>query len=209
MKTDPNGSGGKAGDNGSTQKVSAGVCTCTAPQIRRYLSRISGPLLDKVDIHIEMEHKGAPASRYSRRKGENSEDVRARVVKARLRQGARPGRVHQLNARLKGKRLRDACPLDAGAQGYLDAAVEQFSLSRSRLESMLRVARTIADLEGSDGIETHHIEEAINYRPHLSTLTDTVLALNIVWADRVRADQGYSVRFMQRGMQRHGLALEA
>jgi magnesium chelatase family protein len=99
----------------------------------------------------------------TRRKSESSCEVQKRVVAARERQRARPGKG--LNARLKGKKLRDASPLDAGAQAAFDAAVEQFSLSRSRLEALLRVARTIADLEGRDGIETHHIEEAINYRP--------------------------------------------
>ena len=136
------------------------ACTCTAPQIRRYLSSVSGPLLDRIDIHIEVGPEGHVRTR---RKSECSREVQKRVVAARERQRARPGKL--LNARLKGKKLRDASPLDAGAQEAFDAAVEQFSLSRSRLEALLRVARTIADLEGRDGIETLHIEEAINYRP--------------------------------------------
>lgn len=70
----------------------------------------------------------------------------------------------RLNAPLRGKTLRSVCPLDEDAQGALSTAAEQFSLSRSRLESLLRVSRTIEDLEGCEGIETKHVDEAINYR---------------------------------------------
>jgi magnesium chelatase family protein len=81
------------------------------------------------------------------------------VWKRQVRRGPK------LNARLRGKALREVCKITDATQKSIEEAREQFSFSRSRTDSLLRVARTVADLEGCDGIETHHIEEAVNYRP--------------------------------------------
>jgi magnesium chelatase family protein len=140
---------------------SAVACTCTAPEIRRYLSKISGPLLDRIDICIEVH--GLPArARELALPGEDSRTVRARVVATRARQARRGPK---LNAKLRGRALRDACKITEATQKSIEEAKAQFSFSQSRTDSLLRVARTIADMVGSEAVEKWHFEEAVNYRP--------------------------------------------
>ncbi len=145
-------------------KAESKPCTCTAPQIRRYLSRISGPLLDRIDIHIEVPRLSSEEL-MGKRAGESSACVRKRVVAARKRQTERMlGSGLTCNAQLKAKGLRDYCDMDSGTKDLLKAAIAQFSLSGRGYDRILKVSRTIADLEESEGIELHHVAEAINYR---------------------------------------------
>ena len=140
-------------------------CTCTPAQVQRYLSRISGPLLDRIDLQVEVvpvpvkELTNAP-------EGEPSADIRARVVAARERQRERfsnsPG-VH-CNAQMSARQLQDLVHLDEAAQDALSLALDRLGLSARAYERVLKVARTIADLDGSDKVQRQHIAEAVSYR---------------------------------------------
>ena len=139
-------------------------CTCTAPQIRRYLSRISGPLLDRIDIHIEVPRLSSEEL-MGKRTGESSATVRRRVCGARAQQTARmQGSSVSCNARMKAKELREFCEMDGATKDLLKTAISQFGLSGRGYDRILKVSRTIADLEGAENIEMHHVAEAINYR---------------------------------------------
>jgi magnesium chelatase family protein len=139
-------------------------CRCPLPLIERYRSRISGPLLDRIDLHVEVP----PVRLQDLREepAESSAVVAARVEAARGRQlarrnGERPARV---NATLEGAALRRSCALDDSGRALLDAAFERLGLSARALTRILRVARTIADLAGAGGVEATHVAEAIQYR---------------------------------------------
>lgn len=136
------------------------VCTCTAPQIRRYLAKISGPLLDRIDIHIEVPGLSSEEL-MAKRTGESSVQVRRRVVKAREKQLSRMGKC---NGHMRAKELREFCDMDGGTKDLLKAAIAQFNLSGRGYDRILKVSRTIADLEDAEWIEMHHLAEAINYR---------------------------------------------
>ena len=139
-------------------------CTCTAPQIRRYLSRISGPLLDRIDIHIEVPRLSSEEL-MGKRTGESSATVRRRVQSARAQQTARmKDSSATCNARMKAKELREFCEMDGATKDLLKTAISQFGLSGRGYDRILKVSRTIADLEGAENIEMHHVAEAINYR---------------------------------------------
>ena len=141
-------------------------CQCTPPQIERYMGRISGPLLDRIDLHIEV-----PATAYqdlaSRRPGLSSAEMREQVVVARRAQmeryGERFGRP-VWNSGLTSRQLRDGCPLDAEGNAMMKTAVHDLGLSARAHDKILRVARTIADLDASEPIQVLHLQEAINYR---------------------------------------------
>jgi magnesium chelatase family protein len=132
------------------------ACTCPPEQARRYRQRVSGPLLDRVDLVIPVTRAGLAAT-----PGEPSAPVRVRVAAARHRQTARCGAA---NARLDGGRLRQHAGLGGEARRVLDQAVERFALSARAADSVQRVARTIADLAGSDDIAPTHVAEAISLR---------------------------------------------
>lgn len=139
-------------------------CTCTAPQIRRYLSRISGPLLDRIDIHIEVPRLSSEEL-MGKRTGESSATVRKRVCDARAKQTTRLASSSvSCNARMRAKELREFCEMDAATKDLLKAAIAQFGLSGRGYDRILKVSRTIADLEDAQNIEMHHVAEAINYR---------------------------------------------
>jgi len=140
-------------------------CKCTPPQIERYVSKISGPLLDRVDIHIEV-----PAVKYKELRSdstvEESAVVRDRVVRARRRQRERfagEKRVYA-NAQMPPKLIRKHCAIGEDSEKLLENAVVRLGLSARAHDRILKVARTIADLDGSEGIETRHLSEAIQYR---------------------------------------------
>ena len=135
-------------------------CHCTEDQVRRYRSKISGPLLDRIDLHIEVPRlpRGALANAAP---GENSETVRIRVIAARERQLARAGCI---NARLTGSALLTHCRLGASQQDLLETAMERLGLSGRAYHRILRVARTIADLADADRITATHLGEAIGCR---------------------------------------------
>ena len=139
-------------------------CRCTPSQVQRYRARISGPLLDRIDLHIE-----APALAIgdlrSEKPGETSAVIRARVHTARTVQHTRfTGSKTTANARMTHAQIRKHCVIDAALGDLLQQAMEQLSLSARAYDRILKVARTIADLAGSERIESPHLLEAIQYR---------------------------------------------
>lgn len=139
-------------------------CSCAPFAIHRYFSRISGPLLDRLDMHIEV----APVpieEMNSVREEESSARIRERVVAARAIQSRRfAGLGIHSNAMMNSRMLRDFCPLDESARMLLERAMERLNLSARAYDRIIKVARTIADLEGVEAISPLHISEAINYR---------------------------------------------
>jgi magnesium chelatase family protein len=141
-------------------------CHCSAMLIQRYVGKISGPLMDRIDIHIdvpavefnELRGRGVPA-------GESSETVRERVIRARDIQLARfNGEGVFSNSAMSPGQIRKFCALDAESEGLLEKAMLRQGLSARAHDRILKVSRTIADLEGSENILSEHISEAINYR---------------------------------------------
>jgi magnesium chelatase family protein len=139
-------------------------CTCTHGQIHRYRSRVSGPLFDRIDIHMEV-----PAVNYkelsSEHSGERSDLIRGRVVKARDIQIRRfeKDRIYS-NGQMRTRHIRGYCNLTDDAQDLLDQAMQRLGLSARAYSRILKVSRTIADLEGTSSIQSQHISEAIQYR---------------------------------------------
>ncbi len=140
-------------------------CTCSLTNVLRYQKRISGPLLDRIDIHVEV-----PRVDYEKlsgdRLGEKSETIRVRVECARERQRARfAGTTLQCNGDMGPAEVRQFCVIDDASKSLLRAAMQQMQMSARAYHRILKLARTIADLAGSDNIETPHLAEAIQYRP--------------------------------------------
>ncbi len=144
----------------------SGRCTCTEQAVRRYLSRLSGPMLDRIDICVDV-----PALDYDELSGaaapaESSETIRARVNAARNIQTARYGPDGPAcNAQMGPKELRTHCKLDEGGQQLIRGAYDRLGLTARSSARILRVARTIADLDGAADIAVHHLAEALQYRP--------------------------------------------
>ncbi len=139
-------------------------CTCSPAEIQRYRKQISGPLLDRIDIHIEVPRL-TPDEVMQREPGEPSASVRQRVVVARERQHERfAGTPFHHNAEMNTKALREFCPLADEVEGLLRTAIEQFALSARAHDRIVKLARTIADLDGSEDIGVAHIAEAVQYR---------------------------------------------
>lgn len=140
-------------------------CTCAPPLVERYLARISGPLLDRIDIHVEV-----PAVAYGelseRRAGEPSSAIRERVLRAREVQSARfrgrPGLF--ANAHMRPRELREFCHLAEGADALLRSAIARLGFSARAYHRVLKIARTLADLDGGGDLGTRHVAEAIQYR---------------------------------------------
>ncbi|WP_313806016.1 YifB family Mg chelatase-like AAA ATPase [Flavobacterium sp.] len=139
--------------------------TSTPAEMNRYLSKISGPLLDRIDIHIEVTP--VPFEKLSdTRNGESSVDIRNRVTKARELQSKRFETFEHLhyNAQMTTKHIREYCKLDETSLNLLKTAMERLNLSARAYDRILKVSRTIADLEGTDTVNSSHISEAIQYR---------------------------------------------
>ena len=139
-------------------------CTCSEALVTRYQKRLSGPLLDRIDIHLEV-----PRVEYEKlasdRAGEPSSAVRARVEAARERQRTRfHGTGLTCNADMGPGHVRRLCVLGGTAQAVMRAAMQQLSLSARAYHRVLKLARTIADLAGVDGIGVQHVAEAVQYR---------------------------------------------
>lgn len=139
-------------------------CHCSLPQIERYMAKISGPLLDRIDIHLEV-----PAVPFrelsSGSPGTSSAQMREQVVAARAVQTERfEGSRTRLNAKMTSRQVRQYCKLDDECFNLLRASVNELGLSARAHDKVLRVARTIADLDRSATIVPAHISEAINYR---------------------------------------------
>jgi len=141
------------------------ACRCPLPLVERYRSRVSGPLLDRIDMHVEVPAV-ALADLRSASGSEASAAVAQRVQEARERQRRRrfPGAANGLNALLQGRALSDHCALDSAGQALLDAAFERLGLSARALTRVMRLARTIADLGSSETVRSVHLAEAIQYR---------------------------------------------
>ncbi len=139
----------------------SGRCRCTTDAITRYRARLSGPLLERIDLHVEVPRLPPSALRQDAPRGESAADVRLRVAAARRRQMERAG---MLNARLDARLTTRDCVLSAQDEHLLEKAIEQWQLSARSLHRILRVSRTIADLAGSPGIVREHLMEAIGYR---------------------------------------------
>jgi len=140
------------------------TCKCSPPQIDKYLAKISGPLIDRIDIHIEV-----PAVPFrelrSDREGTSSAELREQVVAARRAQARRYGENGvMVNARMGSRQLRAHCKLDDAGELILRQAMGELGLSARAHDKVLRVARTIADLAESEQIQADHVSEAINYR---------------------------------------------
>lgn len=140
-------------------------CVCPPGGVQKYLNRLSGPLLDRIDIHIEVTPVGF-SELTDRRPAESSAIVRERVVKARLIQLKRFEGMEGIysNAQMNASLLRDVCRIDEAGQQLLKTAMERLGLSARAYDRILKVARTVADLDGSSAIESQHLAEAIQYR---------------------------------------------
>lgn len=142
-------------------------CSCTPPQIQRYMSRISGPLMDRIDIHIEV-----PAVKYDELanspKGEGSTEIRERVLRARQVQTKRFEKETRFrvfcNAQMSSEMLSNYCDIDEAGKQLLKIATDKLGLSARAYDRIRKVARTIADLEGEENISVHNLSEAIQYR---------------------------------------------
>ncbi|MFA5082146.1 MAG: ATP-binding protein [Hydrogenophilaceae bacterium] len=138
----------------------SGRCRCTAEQVSRYRSRLSGPLLDRIDLHVEVpalpeqDLIDAPA-------GESSAMVRLRVIAARERQLARQGKA---NAGLSNSEIDSVCALDEAGTALLRQAIARLNLSARAYHRVLKLARTLADLAGMECITAAHVAEAVQYR---------------------------------------------
>jgi magnesium chelatase family protein len=135
-------------------------CRCTADQIRRYRDRISGPLLDRIDLHVSV-----PLLRrgelQSAREGDSSADISARVSLTRARQITRQGKCNQ---QLEAADMEKVCVLGESDKALLEHAIEKLGLSTRAYHRVLKVARTLADMEGQEHLQTEHITEALGYR---------------------------------------------
>ncbi len=140
-------------------------CTCVPAVVQRYMSKISGPLMDRIDIHIEVPavHYRELSAEYD---GEKSARIRERVQRARLIQEKRFAAVKNVfcNAHMSTKQIRKICHLSSESLSLLEMAMERLGLSARAYNRILKVSRTIADLGGSDEIKAEHVSEAIQYR---------------------------------------------
>jgi magnesium chelatase family protein len=140
-------------------------CTCPSSLVSRYQRRISGPFIDRVDIFVEVPHIDYEKLTDNRR-GETSESVQARVSAARARQLQRfKGTRLTSNAEMTPAEIRQFCHVEDAAQSLLQAAMKQLYLSARAFHRILKLALTIADLEGGDTIKAQHVAEAVQYRP--------------------------------------------
>ena len=142
------------------------ACTCAPGSVNRYLGKISGPLLDRIDIHIEVTPVTHDELTLRNNSGESSSDIRARVIKARQVQEDRyqetPGIFS--NAMLPSNRVHEYCEIPAAGQVLLKAAMQKLNLSPRAYDKILKLSRTIADLAGSEKIQIEHLAEAIHFR---------------------------------------------
>ena len=140
-------------------------CVCAPGIVQKYLNRISGPLLDRIDIHVEVTPVSFTELSGNSR-AEPSEKIRERVTRARTVQENRYADVESIhcNAQMTTKQLREICIIDDAGKKLLQTAMERLGLSARAYDRILKVSRTIADLESSGEIKNEHLAEAIQYR---------------------------------------------
>ena len=141
-------------------------CRCTPQQVQNYRARLSGPLLDRIDIHVEASALPVEDLRKASA-GEPSAEIRKRVIQARKIQEERfanSPRTAKTNANMETSEIRKYCALDDEQASLLSSAMEELNLSARAWDRILKVSRTIADLDASEKIQTQHLLEAINYR---------------------------------------------
>ncbi len=140
-------------------------CTCPPGGVQKYLNKVSGPLLDRIDLHVEVTPV-AFSELSSQRTSESSSDIRARVIKAREIQAERyQGNTGiYCNAQISSKMLKEICVIDNAGANMLKSAMTKLNLSARAYDRILKVARTIADLACSPSIQPEHLAEAIHYR---------------------------------------------
>ncbi len=139
-------------------------CTCSYTRIHRYRSKVSGPLMDRIDIHVDV-----PAVPYkdlaSRDDAESSASIRERVNRSRAAQSERFKRTKiYCNAQMSNRQIKKYCPIDPDSHSLLEMAIDKLGLSARAFNRILKIARTIADLEEAEDIAVHHVSEAIQYR---------------------------------------------
>ncbi len=141
------------------------TCTCSPPAIAKYLQRISGPLLDRIDIHIEVPRLRQDEMVQGSGSGEPSGSIRGRVLAARARQKERfDGTKLHCNAHMGARQIKQFCRATDDVKDLLRAAISQLGLSARAYDRILKLARTIADLDGEAEIKLAHVAEAIQYR---------------------------------------------
>ena len=141
-------------------------CRCSPAQVERYRNRISGPLLDRIDIHVEVPAVAFRELAGKDSPGEPSTTIRERIAEVRQVQRRRFGENHKVrcNARMNSKQIKQHCALDEAAEGMLQMAMTELNFSARAYDRILKVSRTIADLEGVPSIQANHVGEAIQYR---------------------------------------------
>jgi magnesium chelatase family protein len=144
-------------------------CTCSGGTIERYQRKISGPLLDRIDIHVQVPR--VEIEKLSdKRQSEQSSAIRGRVMAARERQAARFNGAQMLtNADMGPREISTFVPLDTASESILAKAVQQLQLSARAYHRVLKLSRTIADLEGCDAVQANHLAEALQYRPRMAS----------------------------------------
>lgn len=142
-------------------------CRCTEPQVGRYMGKVSGPILDRIDLCVELQAVDIAGLR-GKRKAESSKEIRARVQRARKRQSERfAGTECRFNADIEGTNIEKYCPLGREEQELMEQLYQSLQLSARAYHRIVKVARTVADLEGADVIRTEHLLEASFYRPSM------------------------------------------
>ncbi len=140
-------------------------CVCNSGMVQKYLSKVSGPLLDRIDLHVEVTPIGF-SELSSPRPAEKSAEIRRRVIAAREMQARRFNSYANIhcNAQMSPRQVREVCQIDESARALLKAAMERLGLSARAYDRILRVSRTVADTEGCADIKTEHLAEAIHFR---------------------------------------------
>ena len=141
-------------------------CVCGPGIVKKYLSKISGPLLDRIDLHVEVTPVSTDDLMENIKVGENSETIRNRILKARARQEDRYKENSELhcNAQISSSMVKDICQISQAGSTLLKTAMQKLQLSARAYDRILKVARTIADLADSDEIKIEHLAEAIHFR---------------------------------------------
>ena len=141
-------------------------CVCAPGVVQKYLNKISGPLLDRIDIHVEVTPVSFSELSNHNRISEQSENIRERVIRAREIQSTRFKGENQVynNAQMSGRQVKEMCEISIAGQNLLKTAMERLGLSARAYDRILKVSRTIADLSASPEIRIEHLAEAIQFR---------------------------------------------